>query len=94
MNQAAGLRLSVSTHERGQHSANLENIAAGDIIVVEEIALEKIGINILLSGSNIETARCLANKIMTLISEKLFAIELWCRARIPRRKIRTLVRAC
>ena len=57
MNQAAGSRLSVSTHERRQYSANLENIAAGDIIVVEEIALERIRIVILSSRSRVKTAR-------------------------------------
>lgn len=42
MNQAAGLELLVGTHERSTESANLEDIATGDIIVVEEIALQNL----------------------------------------------------
>lgn len=39
MNHDAGLKLSAGTHVRGPDSANLEDVAAGDIIVVEEITL-------------------------------------------------------
>ena len=94
MNQAAGSRLSVSTHERRHYSANLENIAAGDIIVVEEIALGRLELIFSYQGQKSKLHGCLANKIMTLISKRRLAIESWSRARIIRRKIRTLVRAC
>lgn len=40
MNHAAGLEMSVSTHEKGPYSAHLKDVAARDIIVVEEIALK------------------------------------------------------
>lgn len=39
MNHAAGLEMLVGTHEGEPYSANLEDVAARDIIVVEEIAL-------------------------------------------------------
>ena len=40
MNQDAGLKLSAAARERGRDSANLEDVATGDIIVVEEVALK------------------------------------------------------
>lgn len=40
MNHDAGLKLSAGTYERGHDSANLEDVAAGDIIVIEKIALK------------------------------------------------------
>lgn len=40
MNQDAGLKLLAGTHKGVGGPANLENVATGDIIIVEEIALK------------------------------------------------------
>lgn len=44
MNHAAGLENLVGTHEGGPIFANLEDVAARNIIVVEEIALKIQGL--------------------------------------------------
>ena len=70
MNQAAGLKLSAGTYRKGPYHANLEDIAARDIIVVKEIALQNDWSQIPFFESKSSTLhRYYEYEIMLLISD-------------------------
>ena len=95
MNQDAGLKLSVNTYDRRPDSTNLEDVAAGDIIVVKEIALGNRSQYTPFNSTKGRVGRHVSkDKICFELPKNFLPSNLCTDSGSIIRKVRTLVRVC